>query len=71
MAAPPPDAAIPVYAMLPLDAVNGAGEFTLARAPWFARALSLLGASGVTGVAVDVWVSYACEGLGSCVMVRA
>ena len=35
--------------------VDAAGAFRYASSPWFARALTALAASGVTGVAVDVW----------------
>jgi hypothetical protein len=49
--------AINVFAMLPLDTVNSDGVFCLASAPWFSRALHLLARTGVSGVAVDVWVS--------------
>ena len=37
--------------------VNRQGSFQYATTSWFARALGLLQASGVEGVAVDVWVS--------------
>ena len=37
--------------------VNRQGSFQYASTSWFARALGLLQASGVEGVAVDVWVS--------------
>ncbi|KAL0030883.1 hypothetical protein WJX77_011689 [Trebouxia sp. C0004] len=46
---------VPVYVMLPLDTVNSQGHFQYASTSWFARALGLLHASGVEGVAVDVW----------------
>jgi len=37
--------------------VASTGQFQYASTSWFARALGLLQASGVEGVAVDVWVS--------------
>ena len=37
--------------------VNSKGEFQYASTSWFKRALGLLQASGVEGIAVDVWVS--------------
>ncbi|DBA71033.1 TPA: Leucine-rich repeat receptor-like serine/threonine-protein kinase bam2 [Trebouxia sp. C0005] len=46
---------VPVYVMLPLDTVNNQGHFQYASTSWFARALGLLRASGVEGIAVDVW----------------
>ncbi|GMH32939.1 hypothetical protein BSKO_00773 [Bryopsis sp. KO-2023] len=46
---------VPVFVMLPLDTVNAAGVFQYASTQWFTRALDYLAASGVTGVAVDVW----------------
>ena len=48
---------VPVYVMLPLDAVSRAGRFKYdaAHAPWFRPALQLLQRTGVVGVAVDVW----------------
>jgi hypothetical protein len=36
--------------------VNAEGVFRYAGIPWFSQALQLLTASGVHGVAVDVWV---------------
>lgn len=44
-----------VFVMLPLDTVNHEGVFRYATASWFSQALHLLAASGVHGVAVDVW----------------
>lgn len=37
--------------------VNADGMFRYAVCPWFTQALQLLVASGVYGVAVDIWVS--------------
>ena len=37
--------------------VNSNGQFQYASTSWFRRALGLLQASGVEGIAVDVWVS--------------
>ena len=37
--------------------VNSKGQFQYASTSWFKRALGLLQASGVEGIAVDVWVS--------------
>ena len=37
--------------------VNAEGVFRYCSVPWFSQALHLLAASGVHGVAVDVWVS--------------
>lgn len=37
--------------------VNNKGQFQYASTSWFKRALGLLQASGVEGIAVDVWVS--------------
>jgi hypothetical protein len=42
--------------------VNSQGHFQYASTSWFARALGLLHASGVEGVAVDVWVSSGWQG---------
>ena len=42
--------------------VNRQGSFQYASTSWFARALGLLQASGVEGVAVDVWVSVCSSG---------
>ncbi len=39
-----------------LAQVNEHSVFTIDRSPWFRKALHLLTASGVHGVAVDVWV---------------
>ncbi|KAL6761025.1 beta-amylase, partial [Haematococcus lacustris] len=44
---------IDVFVMLPLSMVDADGVFRAA--PWFGTALSVLAASGVRGVAVDVW----------------
>ena len=46
--------------------VNSQGHFQYASTSWFARALGLLHASGVEGVAVDVWVSSSWEGRTIC-----
>lgn len=46
---------VPVYVMLPLDTVTNQAHFQYASTSWFSRALGLLHASGVEGVAVDVW----------------
>jgi hypothetical protein len=48
---------VPVYVMLPLDTVNAEGVFRYASSKWFSAALQRLAASGIRGVAVDVWVS--------------
>ncbi|KAK9828096.1 hypothetical protein WJX81_003753 [Elliptochloris bilobata] len=48
-------AGVPVFVMLPLDTVNVDGVFRYASSRWFASALGQLAASGVHGVAVDVW----------------
>lgn len=54
---PAPDASsVPVYVMLPLDTVNADGVFRYASSRWFNQALRTLQASGIRGVAVDVWV---------------
>jgi hypothetical protein len=45
----------PVFVMLPLDTVDSTGTFRYGASPWFGRALQSLAASGVRGVAVDVW----------------
>lgn len=52
---PQPRSGVPVYVMLPLDTVNNKGQFQYASTSWFKRALGLLQASGVEGIAVDVW----------------
>lgn len=48
---------VPVYVMLPLDTVNAEGVFRYASSKWFSAALQRLAATGIRGVAVDVWVS--------------
>jgi len=50
------DGSVSVYVMLPLDTVNSDGLFRYATASWFHSALRELKASGIYGVAVDVWV---------------
>ena len=50
------DGSVSVYVMLPLDTVNADGLFRYATASWFHSALRELKASGIHGVAVDVWV---------------
>lgn len=44
-----------VFVMLPLDTVNCEGVFKYSLAQWFLQSLQLLAATGVHGVAVDVW----------------
>jgi beta-amylase len=41
--------------MLPLDTVNADGVFRYASSKWFSAALQRLAATGIRGVAVDVW----------------
>ncbi|KAK2077699.1 hypothetical protein QBZ16_004545 [Prototheca wickerhamii] len=48
-------AAVPVLVMLPLDTVDADGSFRYANSEWFSDSLRRLAASGVHGVAVDVW----------------
>jgi hypothetical protein len=54
---------VPVYVMLPLDTVNAEGVFRYASTKWFSVALQRLAATGIRGVAVDVWVSDVGAGL--------
>jgi hypothetical protein len=54
------DGSVSVYVMLPLDTVNADGLFRYATASWFHSALRELKASGIHGVAVDVWVRDTC-----------
>ena len=45
----------PLFFFFVLSKVDADGAFRYASSPWFTRALAALAASGVTGVAVDVW----------------
>jgi hypothetical protein len=53
--AEPADDGVPVFVMLPLDTVNADGAFRFAGQRWFGAALAELRATGIRGVAVDVW----------------
>ncbi|KFM23571.1 Beta-amylase 1, chloroplastic [Auxenochlorella protothecoides] len=46
---------VPVMVMLPLDTVNADGVFRYASSKWFLPAIRQLAATGIHGVAVDVW----------------
>lgn len=55
---------VPVMVMLPLDTVNADGVFRYASSKWFLPAIRQLAATGIHGVAVDVWVSGSRGGSG-------
>ncbi|GAB4819848.1 hypothetical protein N2152v2_006894 [Parachlorella kessleri] len=46
---------VPVFVMLPLDTVNAEGVFRYASSRWFLQSLQTLAATGIRGVAIDVW----------------
>ncbi|KAK9915577.1 hypothetical protein WJX75_001044 [Coccomyxa subellipsoidea] len=52
---PEPSNGVPVFVMLPLDTVSSDGTFRYTASKWFASALACLKASGVHGMAIDVW----------------
>ncbi|CAL8469970.1 g9512 [Coccomyxa elongata] len=52
---PEPPRGVPVFVMLPLDTVNSEGAFRYTASKWFTSALECLKASGVHGMAIDVW----------------
>ncbi|EIE25773.1 glycoside hydrolase [Coccomyxa subellipsoidea C-169] len=52
---PEPPNGVPVFVMLPLDTVTSDGAFRYTASKWFTSALAGLKASGVHGMAIDVW----------------